>query len=298
MSIAIHNISKSYGTQKALDAISFSINKGEIVGFLGPNGAGKSTLMKILTTYLTADEGSAKVNGFDVSSQPKDVQLSIGYLPEHNPLYLDLYVREYLAFNADVYKVATSRIEEVIQLTGLASESHKKIGQLSKGYRQRVGLANALLHNPDVLILDEPTTGLDPNQLVEIRNVIKNAGKDKTVFLSTHIMQEVEAICDRVIIIDKGKIVADKKLEKLISESTTQIIEVEFDQKVSETQIATIDTIHSYTTTNGIIWELTFATDKDMRPVVFDFATANGLKTLQLNQKNKNLETVFREVTK
>jgi ABC-2 type transport system ATP-binding protein len=298
MSIAIQNISKSYGTQKALDAISFSINKGEIVGFLGPNGAGKSTLMKILTTYLTADEGSAKVNGFDVSSQPKDVQLSIGYLPEHNPLYLDLYVREYLAFNADVYKVAKSRIEEVIQLTGLTTESHKKIGQLSKGYRQRVGLANALLHNPDVLILDEPTTGLDPNQLVEIRNVIKNAGKDKTVFLSTHIMQEVEAICDRVIIIDKGKIVADKKLEKLISESATQIIEVEFDQKVSETQIATIDTIHSYTTTNGIIWELTFATDKDMRPVVFDFATANGLKTLQLNQKNKNLETVFREVTK
>ncbi len=298
MSIAIQNISKSYGTQKALDAISFSINKGEIVGFLGPNGAGKSTLMKILTTYLTADKGSAKVNGFDVSTQQKDVQLSIGYLPEHNPLYLDLYVREYLAFNADVYKVAKSRIEEVIQLTGLASESHKKIGQLSKGYRQRVGLANALLHNPDVLILDEPTTGLDPNQLIEIRNVIKNAGKDKTVFLSTHIMQEVEAICDRVIIIDKGRIVADKKLEKLISETATQIIEVEFDQEVKETQIATIENISSYTNTNGTIWELTFATDKDMRSVVFDFATANGLKTLQLNQKNKNLETVFREVTK
>ena len=298
MSIAIQNISKSYGTQKALDAISFSINKGEIVGFLGPNGAGKSTLMKILTTYLTADEGSAKVNGFDVNTQQKDVQLSIGYLPEHNPLYLDLYVREYLAFNADVYKVAKSRIEEVIQLTGLASESHKKIGQLSKGYRQRVGLANALLHNPDVLILDEPTTGLDPNQLVEIRNVIKNAGKDKTVFLSTHIMQEVEAICDRVIIIDKGKIVADKQLEKLISESATQIIEVEFDQKVNETQIATIENISSYSNVDGAIWELTFATDKDMRPVVFDFATTNGLKTLQLNQKNKNLETVFREVTK
>ena len=298
MSIAIQNISKSYGTQKALDSISFSINKGEIVGFLGPNGAGKSTLMKILTTYLTADEGNAKVNGFDVSSQQKNVQLSIGYLPEHNPLYLDLYVREYLAFNADVYKVANPRIEEVIQLTGLTSESHKKIGQLSKGYRQRVGLANALLHNPDVLILDEPTTGLDPNQLVEIRNVIKNAGKDKTVFLSTHIMQEVEAICDRVIIIDKGKIVADKQLEKLISESATQIIEVEFDQKVNETQIATIENISSYSNIDGAIWELTFATDKDMRPVVFDFATANGLKTLQLNQKNKNLETVFREVTK
>lgn len=298
MSIAIQNISKSYGTQKALDAISFTINKGEIVGFLGPNGAGKSTLMKILTTYLTADEGSAKVNGFDVNSQQKDVQLSIGYLPEHNPLYLDLYVREYLAFNADVYKVAKSRIEEVIQLTGLITESHKKIGQLSKGYRQRVGLANALLHNPDVLILDEPTTGLDPNQLVEIRNVIKNAGKDKTVFLSTHIMQEVEAICDRVIIIDKGKIVADKQLEKLISESATQIIEVEFDQEVNETQIATIENISSYSNIDGAIWELTFATDKDMRPVVFDFATANGLKTLQLSQKNKNLETVFREITK
>ena len=284
--------------KKALDAISFTINKGEIVGFLGPNGAGKSTLMKILTTYLTADEGSAKVNGFDVTTQQKDVQLSIGYLPEHNPLYLDLYVREYLAFNADVYKVAQSRIDEVIQLTGLTTESHKKIGQLSKGYRQRVGLANALLHNPDVLILDEPTTGLDPNQLIEIRNVIKNAGKDKTIFLSTHIMQEVEAICDRVIIIDKGKIVADKKLEKLISETATQIIEVEFDQKISESQIATIENISSYTTTNGAIWELTFATNKDMRPSVFDFATANGLKTLQLNQKNKNLETVFREVTK
>lgn len=298
MPIAIQNISKSYGTQKALDAISFSINKGEIVGFLGPNGAGKSTLMKILTTYLTADEGSAKVNGFDVSTQQKDVQLSIGYLPEHNPLYLDLYVREYLAFNADVYKVAKFRIEEVIQLTGLTSESHKKIGQLSKGYRQRVGLANALLHNPDVLILDEPTTGLDPNQLVEIRNVIKNAGKDKTVFLSTHIMQEVEAICDRVIIIDKGKIVADKQLEKLISESATQIIEVEFDKKVNENQIATIENISSFSNIDGTIWELTFATVKDMRPVVFDFATDNGLKTLQLNQKNKNLETVFREVTK
>ena len=298
MSIEIKNLSKSYGTQKALDAISFAIKKGEIVGFLGPNGAGKSTLMKILTTYLTADEGNAKVNGYDVNSQQKDVQLSIGYLPEHNPLYLDLYVREYLAFNADVYKVAKSRIEEVIQLTGLSTESHKKIGQLSKGYRQRVGLANALLHNPDVLILDEPTTGLDPNQLVEIRNVIKNAGKDKTVFLSTHIMQEVEAICDRVIIIDKGKIVADTKLEKLISETSTQIIEVEFDQEVTETQIATIENISSYTNTNGTIWELTFAADKDMRPVVFDFATANGLKTLQLNQKNKNLETVFREVTK
>lgn len=298
MSIEVNSISKSYDDQKALDNISFSVKKGEIVGFLGPNGAGKSTLMKILTTYIAADEGSAIVNGFDVNTQTKAVQQSIGYLPEHNPLYLDLYVREYLAFNADVYKIAKSRIQEVIQLTGLTTESHKKIGQLSKGFRQRVGLANALLHNPDVLILDEPTTGLDPNQLVEIRNVIKNVGKDKTVFLSTHIMQEVEAICDRVIIIDKGKIVADKKLDNLISADKEQIIEVEFDYKVEEQLLAKIENITSYKNTHDMIWELTFSTDKDMRPAVFDFANANGLKTLQLNQKNKNLEAVFREITK
>ena len=298
MSIEVNNISKSYGAQKALDNISFSVKKGEIVGFLGPNGAGKSTLMKILTTYINADEGSAIVNGNDVNTQQKAVQLSIGYLPEHNPLYLDLYVREYLAFNADVYKVAKSRIEEVIQLTGLSTESHKKIGQLSKGYRQRVGLANALLHNPDVLILDEPTTGLDPNQLIEIRNVIKNAGKDKTVFLSTHIMQEVEAICDRVIIINNGKIVADKKLDNLISADKEQIIEVEFDYKIEEQAIAKIPHLKSFKNTHDFSWELTFVSDKDMRPAVFDFAHDNGLKTLQLNQKNKNLEAVFREITK
>jgi ABC-2 type transport system ATP-binding protein len=298
MSLEVNNISKSYGAQKALDNISFSIKKGEIVGFLGPNGAGKSTLMKILTTYIASDEGSAAVNGFDVNSQAKAVQQSIGYLPEHNPLYLDLYVREYLAFNADVYKVAKSRIEELIQLTGLSTESHKKIGELSKGYRQRVGLANALLHNPDVLILDEPTTGLDPNQLTEIRNVIKNIGKDKTVFLSTHIMQEVEAICDRVIIINKGKIVVDKKLDNLISANKEQIIEVEFDYKIEEQVISRIENLTSYKNTHDMTWELTFTTEKDMRPKVFDFATANGLKTLQLNQKNKNLEAVFREITK
>ena len=298
MSIEVVNISKSYGTQKALDAVSFSVKKGEIVGFLGPNGAGKSTLMKILTTYINADEGSATVNGFDVNSNQKAVQLSVGYLPEHNPLYLDLYVREYLAFNADVYKVAKSRINDVIELTGLSSESHKKIGQLSKGYRQRVGLANALLHNPDVLILDEPTTGLDPNQLVEIRNVIKNVGKDKTVFLSTHIMQEVEAICDRVIIINNGKIVTDKKLNKLISADKEQIIEVEFDYKIEEEAIAKIPHLKSYKNTHDMLWELTFLSDKDMRPTVFDFAHDNGLKMLQLNQKNKNLETIFREITK
>ena len=298
MSIEVTNISKSYGAQKALDSVSFSIQKGEIVGFLGPNGAGKSTLMKILTTYIAADSGLAAVNGKNVTTDGKAVQESIGYLPEHNPLYLDLYVREYLAFNADVYKVPKSRIEEVIILTGLAAESHKKIAQLSKGYRQRVGLANALLHNPDVLILDEPTTGLDPNQLVEIRNVIKNVGKDKTVFLSTHIMQEVEAICDRVIIINNGKIVTDKKLDKLISSDKEQIIEVEFDYKIEVEAIAKIPHLKSYVNTHDSVWELTFLSDIDMRPAVFDFAHDNGLKTLQLNQKNKNLETLFREMTK
>jgi len=298
MSIEVNNISKSYGTQKALNSISFSIQKGEIVGFLGPNGAGKSTLMKILTTYLLADGGSALVNGHDVMTSAKSVQRSIGYLPEHNPLYLDLYVREYLAFNADVYQVPKSRIEEVIQLTGLTPESHKKIGQLSKGYRQRVGLANALLHNPDVLILDEPTTGLDPNQLMEIRNVIKNVGKDKTVFLSTHIMQEVEAICDRVIIIDKGQIVADKKLDHLVSENKEQVIEVEFDYQIEEQLLARLENITSYKNIHDMTWELTFVSEKDMRPAIFDFANENGLKTLQLNQKNKNLEAVFREITK
>ncbi len=298
MSIEVQNISKNYGSQKALDNVSFSVKKGEIVGFLGPNGAGKSTLMKILTTYITADEGKAEVNGNDVLTNQKSVQQSVGYLPEHNPLYLDLYVREYLAFNADVYKVPKSRIEEVIELTGLSPESHKKIGQLSKGYRQRVGLATALLHNPDVLILDEPTTGLDPNQLVEIRNVIKNVGKDKTVFLSTHIMQEVEAICDRVIIIDKGKIVTDKKLDRLVAEEKEQIIEVEFDKVISEAILSSLPNIKTYKNTIGNSWELTFTTEDDMRPKLFDFAHDNGLKTLQISLKSKNLEEIFREKTK
>jgi len=298
VSIEVQNISKSYGAQKALDHVSFSIKKGEIVGFLGPNGAGKSTLMKILTTFIHADEGTATVDGNDVNDAQLKVQQSVGYLPEHNPLYLDLYVREYLEFNADVYRVAKSRIEDVIQLTGLTPESHKKIGQLSKGYRQRVGLATALLHNPDVLILDEPTTGLDPNQLVEIRNVIKNVGKDKTVFLSTHIMQEVEAICDRVIIIDNGKIVTDKKLNKLVSEEKEQIIEVEFDKTIDETLLANLTNIKTYKNTVDNIWLLTFNTEEDMRPKVFDFAHDNGLKTLQISLKSKNLEQIFREKTK
>jgi ABC-2 type transport system ATP-binding protein len=297
MSIEVQNISKSYGAQKALDNVSFSVKKGEIVGFLGPNGAGKSTLMKILTTYINSDEGKASVNGNDVNENQKAVQQSVGYLPEHNPLYLDLYVREYLEFNADVYKVAKSRIEEVIQLTGLSTESHKKIGQLSKGYRQRVGLATALLHNPDVLILDEPTTGLDPNQLVEIRNVIKNVGKNKTVFLSTHIMQEVEAICDRVIIINNGKIVTDKKLDKLVSDIIEQIIEVEFDKEINDELFSKLSDLKSFKNTHDKIWELTFETEEDKRPSVFDFAQENGLRALQLTLKSKNLEQIFREKT-
>ena len=297
MSLVVENISKNYGDQKALDNISFSVKKGEIVGFLGPNGAGKSTLMKILTTYLKADSGTAVVNDFDVVSQQKNVQKSVGYLPEHNPLYLDLYVREYLSFNAEVYGVTKSRIEEVIVLTGLSSESHKKIGALSKGYRQRVGLATALLHHPDVLILDEPTTGLDPNQLVEIRAIIKNIGKDKTVFLSTHIMQEVEAICDRVIIIDKGKIVTDKKLNNLVTDRTEQIIEVEFDTAVDKKDFTSLPDFTSATNTHDLVWELTFSTATDRRSDVFDFAQNNGLKTLQIALKNKNLEQLFREKT-
>jgi ABC-2 type transport system ATP-binding protein len=296
MSIEVANITKVYKNQKALNTVSFKIKKGEIVGFLGPNGAGKSTMMKILTTYLEATEGVAKVNGFDVATSKKAVQNSIGYLPEHNPLYLDLYVKEYLQFNADVYGVPKSRINEVIDLTGLQSESGKKIGQLSKGYRQRVGLANALLHNPDVLILDEPTTGLDPNQLVEIRRLIKTIGEEKTVFLSTHIMQEVEAMCDRVIIINKGQMVADKYLKDL-RDGDSQIVVVEFDYRVEDTFLLQLPKVSNVINTHDFVYEITFTSTKDMRSHVFDFAHDNDLKILQLNQKNTSLETLFRDLT-
>jgi ABC-2 type transport system ATP-binding protein len=296
MSITVQNITKSFGTQKALTDVSFSIQKGAVVGFLGPNGAGKSTLMKILTTYQKADSGEAIVNGFDVLTKARAVQKCIGYLPEHNPLYLDLYVKEYLAFNADLYKVSKDRIEEVVLQTGLTPEAHKKIGQLSKGYRQRVGLAAALLHDPEVLILDEPTTGLDPNQLLEIRKLIKEIGKEKTILLSTHIMKEVEAVCDRVLIINKGVLVADKKLSDL-RETAEQIIEVEFDYRVEEAFLSKLPNVTHVKNTIGFVYEITFDTDKDMRPVVFDFAHDNQLKTLQLSRKNKNLESLFTELT-
>ncbi len=296
MSIEVQHITKLYGDQKVLNNVSFKVDKPEIVGFLGPNGAGKSTMMKILTTYVNPSEGSALVNGFNINNDTQQVQQSVGYLPEHNPLYLDMYVKEYLKFNADVYKVNKTRINEVINLTGLTTESHKKIAQLSKGYRQRVGLANALLHDPDVLILDEPTTGLDPNQLVDIRNLIKNIGKTKTVFLSTHIMQEVEAMCDRVIIINKGKIVSDKKLQEL-REGKEQIVIVEFDYRVEDAFLLKLPKVKSVSNTYGFVYEITFSTSEDMRSYVFDFAHDNQLKILQLNQKNASLESLFRELT-
>ena len=215
MSIQVKEVSKYYGQQAALQTVSLEVKKGEIVGFLGPNGAGKSTLMKIITTYLTADEGQVEVCQENVEENPLSVRQKVGYLAEHNPLYLEMFIKEYLVFIADLYGCSKERVSDMIELTGLSLEQHKKIGELSKGYRQRVGLAAALIHEPEVLILDEPTTGLDPNQLVEIRNLIKNSGKNKTVMLSTHIMQEVEKICNRVIIINKGKIVADEELESL-----------------------------------------------------------------------------------
>lgn len=297
MSIEVKNLTKYYGTQKALDTVTFTVNKGEIVGFLGPNGAGKSTVMKILTTYLKTFEGAAYVNEHDVRKQVKLVQEKIGYLPEHNPLYLDMYVKEYLNFNASVYKVNAARVNDIIALTGLAPEAHKKISQLSKGYRQRVGLAAAILHDPEVLILDEPTTGLDPNQLIEIRTLIKTIGKTKTVLLSTHIMQEVEAMCDRVIIINKGTIVADKKLNAL-RDDTTQTVIVEFDYRVEEAFLRKLPNVAKVENTYDFVYEITFSTSEDMRSHVFDFAHDQQLKILQLNQKNESLENLFRTLTR
>ncbi|OYX28755.1 MAG: gliding motility-associated ABC transporter ATP-binding subunit GldA [Flavobacteriales bacterium 32-35-8] len=296
MSIEVEGISKLYGSQKALNNVSFKINNPEIVGFLGPNGAGKSTMMKILTTFLKSDVGNAKVNGHDINDNIEGVQKSVGYLPENNPLYLEMYVKEYLSFNANIYHVSKDRINEVIEQTGLTPESHKKIGQLSKGYRQRVGLANALLHDPEVLILDEPTTGLDPNQLVDIRHLIKTIGKRKTVFLSTHIMQEVEAMCDRVIIINKGEIVADKKLQEL-RDNKEQTVIVEFDYRVEDAFLLKLPKAKSVINTHDFVYEITFSTSEDMRAHVFDFAHDNQLKILQLNQKNASLESLFRDLT-
>lgn len=296
MSIQINNISKLYGSQKALNNVSFEINEGEIVGFLGPNGAGKSTIMKIITGFISPSEGEVKVSNYSVGDHKLEVQKQIGYLPEHNPLYEDMYVREYLRFCASVYKVSKNEVELIIDKVGLTVEAHKKINQLSKGYRQRVGLAAALLHNPKVLILDEPTTGLDPNQLLEIRQLIKDVGKNKTVLFSTHIMQEVEAICDRVILINKGKIIADERLKDL-KQNENQTIEVEFDFRIEKQFIEALPNLKSADNTFDTTWELEFNTSDDMRSEVFDLAQQNGLKILKLNTKNKNLESLFRELT-
>ncbi|WP_437823675.1 gliding motility-associated ABC transporter ATP-binding subunit GldA [Tenacibaculum mesophilum] len=296
MSIQLTEISKTYGTQKAVNNISFSAKKGEIVGFLGPNGAGKSTTMKILTGFIQPSEGTVLVSGIDVISNPIEAQKKIGYLPEHNPLYIDMYVREYLQFQASLHNIKNSKVNETIEKVGLTIEAHKKINQLSKGYRQRVGLAAAILHDPEVLILDEPTTGLDPNQLVEIRQLIKELGKDKTVLLSTHIMQEVEAMCDRVIIINKGEIVINKPISELKTDNE-QVIKVTFDYKLEEQFIKRLPNIVSYKNTLENNWILVFNSKEDMRPLIFDFAQENGLKILGLNTENKNLESLFRELT-
>lgn len=297
MSLKLTSITKTYGTQKAVNTISFSVEKGEIVGFLGPNGAGKSTTMKVIAGYIKPTEGEVLVDGINVIKTPIEAQKRIGYLPEHNPLYLDMYVREYLKFQASIYKIDLTKIAEVIDKVGLINETHKKINQLSKGYRQRVGLAAAILHDPEVLILDEPTTGLDPNQLVEIRELIKELGKNKTVLLSTHIMQEVEAVCDRVLLINKGEVIIDKPLKKLKT-SKEQIIKVTFDYKLEEQFIKRLPNIVSFKNTTENNWILTFESEQDMRPVIFDFAQENGLKILGLNTENKNLESLFHELTK
>jgi ABC-2 type transport system ATP-binding protein len=298
MSIKVQQLTKIYGEQKAIDNISFEVNQGEILGFLGPNGAGKSTTMKILTCYQPPTAGSAAVCGFDVVKQSMDVRKNIGYLPEHNPLYLEMYIKEFLTFIADLHQVKNkkNRIAEMIELTGLGIEQHKKIGQLSKGYRQRTGLAAALIHDPKVLILDEPTTGLDPNQIIEIRNLIKQIGKNKTVILSTHIMQEVQAMCNRVIIINKGNLVADDKIEKLQQlNNSEKIFVVEFDAVVDAKSLQAIPGV----TKCEMLAENKFKiySQDDIRNKVFEFAVQNKLSLLSLNEEKQSLEDVFRHLT-
>jgi ABC-2 type transport system ATP-binding protein len=300
MSISVSHITKLYGTQKALNDVSFEVGSNEIVGFLGPNGAGKSTMMKILTCYIPPSEGTAKVNGFDIATHSMEVRKHIGYLPEHNPLYLDMYVKEFLEFTGNLHQVnkISARVKEMIDLTGLQLEQNKKIGALSKGYRQRVGLAQAMIHDPKVLIMDEPTTGLDPNQLEEIRNLIKNLGKQKTVMLSTHIMQEVEAICDKVIIVNKGEIVANDETKNLQKNTSKQLITVEFDKAVNEELLRTIPEIERIKHLGNTSWQLISSSKEDIRKAIFDFAVANQLSVLTLNKEEQRMEDVFKELTR
>lgn len=296
MSIQVNSLTKSYGTQLALKEVSFSANKGEIIGLLGPNGAGKSTIMKIITGYILPTKGAVYVSGMDISKSPIEAKAKIGYLPEQNPLYQEMYVKEYLEFQASILKVAKKTIITVIETVGLTPEMHKKIGQLSKGYQQRVGIAAAIIHNPEVLILDEPTTGLDPNQIQEIRTLIKKLGKEKTILLSTHIMQEVEALCDRVIIIKKGELLIDESIKKLKG-NNEQIIEVTFDYKIEEQFIQRLPNIISFKNNFDNTWYIAFDSSEDMRGVIFDFAHDNGLKILELNSKSQSLETLFTKLT-
>lgn len=301
MSISVDHISKVYGQQRALDNVSFEVKTGEIVGFLGPNGAGKSTMMKILTCFIPPSNGKATVNGFDIMEQSLDVRRSVGYLPEHNPLYLDMYVKEYLEFIGGLHKLGNikKRVNEMVEITGLTLEQHKQIGALSKGYRQRVGLAQALIHDPAVLILDEPTTGLDPNQLAEIRDLIKRIGKEKTVMLSTHIMQEVEILCDRVIIINHGKIVTDEETQVLQQgDQSKMVIIVEFDKPVSKSQLTKITAVEDAAQLEGNNWQIITRPDVDVRSDVFKFAVDNKLSVLGMQREERKLEDVFKELTR
>lgn len=302
MSIVVQGVTRYYGEQKALDNVSFEIRTGEIVGFLGPNGAGKTTMMKIITGFIPASSGTVMINGVEIGDDSNEVKKKIGYLPENNPLYPEMYIREYLGFVASLYKTDSThkkQIDNIIEMTGLAPEQKKKIGSLSKGYRQRVGLAQALIHNPEILILDEATSGLDPNQIVEIRNLIRDAGKEKTVMLSTHIMQEVEAICDRVIIIDKGIIVADDEKKNIYSriKQPKQVISVEFDREVDEKILRELPFVDSVKKVAGNSWLLESSGDQDIRPEIFSLAVKNNLTVLSLQKKESNLEEIFRHLT-
>lgn len=304
MSIEVQNITKIYGRQKAIDGVNFTIARGEIVGFLGPNGAGKSTTMKVITGYLQADEGEAIVSGINVKKQPLAAKATIGYLPEANPLYYDLYVREYLSFIADIHHVKTgrqskkARMEEVIQTVGLSLESKKKIGQLSKGYKQRVGLAAALIHDPQVLILDEPTTGLDPNQIIEIREVIKTLGQNKTVLFSSHILQEVEAMCDRVIIINRGKLVANDKLSQLRQQADkTSLLKVVFREALEAEWLQRLGSVQSVNRINTWEWELQCKDVQEGKRQLLELALQNNLNIVSLQSGGQSLEEVFRSLT-
>lgn len=301
MSVETKQITKLFGKQKALNEVSFSIKKGELVGFLGPNGAGKSTMMKIITGFLPADSGEVFVNGQKIESKNLEIRKNIGYLPEHNPLYTDLYVKEFLEITAGFYQLKNTkhRIAEMVDLTGLGDEQHKKIRALSKGYRQRVGLAQALIHDPSVLILDEPTTGLDPNQLEEIRQLIREISREKTVMFSSHIMQEVEAVCNRVIIINKGKIVADGGINQIKSGkiNRNQIVIAEFSTPINPEKLLGIEGIKT-AFLNGNILEIESTGEKDIRPGIFRYAVQNQLTLLTMSEKQQNLENVFHQLTK